>query len=143
MNLSQEVTFEALDPQSIRERMLPPSLQLLERLTVLNETDSSNSALLRLPVEQQHAHAILAESQTRGRGRRQRDWYSPPGCTVYLSLGWNFGSKGTVKTARHDAGETEPEGGTWAAERPVHSSRGPGRICALSGSMTWGAAQPS
>ena len=98
MILSQEVTFEALDPQIIRGRMLPPSLQLLERLTVLNETDSSNSALLRLPVEQQHAHAILAESQTRGRGRRQRDWYSPPGCNVYLSLGWSFTDNRALST---------------------------------------------
>ena len=60
MNLSQEVTFEALVPQSIRESMLRPSLQLLERLSVLNETDSRNSALLTLPVELQHSHDILA-----------------------------------------------------------------------------------
>ena len=90
MSLSLEVPFEALDPSRILERMSPLSLQLLASLSVLDETDSSNSALQRLPLEEQHAQAILAESQTRGRGRRQRRWYSPHGCNIYLSLGWFF-----------------------------------------------------
>jgi len=90
MNLSQQVSAEGLEPERIRELMSPLSLDRLYRLTVLDETDSSNSALQRLPLEQQHAHAILAESQTHGRGRHQRNWYSPPGCNVYLSLGWRF-----------------------------------------------------
>ncbi len=66
------------------------ALHRLAQITVVAETDSSNSALKRLPPEQQHAHALLAECQTSGRGRRQRNWYSPPGCNVYLSLGWRF-----------------------------------------------------
>jgi BirA family biotin operon repressor/biotin-[acetyl-CoA-carboxylase] ligase len=75
------------------------SLQRLGRITILAETDSSNSALKRLPLEQQHAHALLAECQTSGRGRRQRNWYSPPGCNVYLSLGWRFDdSQGRLST---------------------------------------------
>ncbi len=74
------------------------SLQL-SQLTVLAETDSSNSALKRLPLEQQHAHALLAEYQSSGRGRRQRTWHSPPGCNVYLSLGWRFeNSRGRLST---------------------------------------------
>ena len=66
------------------------SLQQLSQITILAETDSSNSALKRLPLAQQHAHALLADCQTGGRGRRQRNWFSPPGCNVYLSLGWRF-----------------------------------------------------
>ncbi len=66
------------------------ALQRLGQISVVAETDSSNSALKRLAPEQQHAHALLAEGQTGGRGRRQRSWYSPPGCNVYLSLGWRF-----------------------------------------------------
>ena len=79
--------------------MSAESLQRLGRITILAETDSSNSALKRLPLERQHAHALLAECQTSGRGRRQRNWYSPPGCNVYLSLGWRFdGSQGQLST---------------------------------------------
>ena len=75
------------------------SLQRLGRITILAETDSSNSALKRLPLDQQHAHALLAECQISGRGRRQRNWYSPPGCNIYLSLGWRFDdSQGRLST---------------------------------------------
>jgi len=90
MNDSRANSSRALDPARIRELMTPSSLQWLARLDVLEETDSTNSALQRLPLEQQHAHAILAESQTSGRGRRKRNWHSPAGCNVYLSLGWRF-----------------------------------------------------
>ena len=79
--------------------MSAASLQRLVRLTILAETDSTNSVLKRLPLEQQHAHAVLAEGQTGGRGRRQRSWYSPPGCNIYLSLGWCFDdSHGAIST---------------------------------------------
>lgn len=87
---SSDQGVETLDPGRIRELMSAGSLQQLSEITILAETDSSNSALKRLPVEQQHAHALLADCQTSGRGRRQRNWYSPPGCNVYLSLGWRF-----------------------------------------------------
>ena len=35
---------------------------------------------------------LLAEGQTRGRGRRGRNWVSPPGGGLYLSLGYRFES---------------------------------------------------
>jgi len=80
----------ALDPAKIRGLMSPGPLQMLGQITSLAETDSTNSLLKRLPLDQQHAHAVFAQSQTSGRGRRQRSWFSPPGCNVYLSLGWFF-----------------------------------------------------
>ena len=33
---------------------------------------------------------VLAEEQTQGRGRRGRNWHSPAGANLYLSLGWRF-----------------------------------------------------
>jgi BirA family biotin operon repressor/biotin-[acetyl-CoA-carboxylase] ligase len=90
MNPSSGQPVETLDPGRIRKLLSAGCLQRLGQITVLAETDSSNSALKRLPLEQQHGHALLAEFQTGGRGRRQRSWYSPPGCNVYLSLGWRF-----------------------------------------------------
>jgi BirA family biotin operon repressor/biotin-[acetyl-CoA-carboxylase] ligase len=85
-----DTEITALDARQISLLMSPVARQQLLKLSVLEETDSSNSALQRIPLQEQHAHAILAEQQTQGRGRRERSWYSPPGCNVYLSLGWQF-----------------------------------------------------
>ena len=81
---------DTLSAERIREAMAPASRGLLRALTVLDTTDSTNAVLLRLEPGRRHAHAVLAESQTRGRGRRQRAWHSPPGGNIYLSLGWRF-----------------------------------------------------
>ena len=81
---------DPLDAGLIRAAMAPAVLAKLGQLTLLQETDSTNTAVLRLPGDRQHAHAVLAEQQTGGRGRRQRSWHSPPGGNIYLSLGWWF-----------------------------------------------------
>jgi BirA family biotin operon repressor/biotin-[acetyl-CoA-carboxylase] ligase len=86
------LTFaDALSAERIRQALAPSARALLRDLTVLGETDSTNAFLARLPVARRHAHAVLAEAQTQGRGRRQRAWYSPAGGNIYLSLGWRFG----------------------------------------------------
>jgi len=81
---------QMLNAELISNLMTPPARLQLSRLTVLDITDSTNSALQRLPLKQQHAHAILAESQSNGRGRRARQWFSPAGCNIHLSFGWQF-----------------------------------------------------
>jgi BirA family biotin operon repressor/biotin-[acetyl-CoA-carboxylase] ligase len=81
---------DRLDTARIRENMAPAAQANLRQLTLLQETDSTNAAVLRLPGDRQHAHAVLAECQTAGRGRRQRTWHSPAGGNIYLSLGWWF-----------------------------------------------------
>lgn len=81
---------DTLSAERIRNAMAPAARSLLQAVTVLEVTDSTNAALLRLEPGRRHAHALLAESQTRGRGRRQRSWHSPPGGNIYLSLGWRF-----------------------------------------------------
>jgi BirA family biotin operon repressor/biotin-[acetyl-CoA-carboxylase] ligase len=81
----------SLEAALVRERLSPTARRGLAGLTVLGRTDSTQEALLRLPAEQRHAHAVLADRQTRGRGRRGRSWHSPAGSNVYLSLGWRFG----------------------------------------------------
>jgi len=85
-----EPTDDTLSADRIRERLSAAASAQLRELTVLRETDSTNSELARLPTERRHGHAVLAEEQTAGRGRRQRAWYSPAGGNVYLSLGWRF-----------------------------------------------------
>jgi BirA family biotin operon repressor/biotin-[acetyl-CoA-carboxylase] ligase len=81
---------DCLDAGRIRAGMAPAAKLKLRQLTLLQETDSTNTAVLRLPGERQHAHAVLAERQTGGRGRRQKSWHSPAGGNIYLSLGWWF-----------------------------------------------------
>ena len=80
----------ALDAALIYSLMPPKSRMKLSEINVLETIDSTNSALQRLSSEQQHAHAILAEHQTSGRGRRSRQWFSPARCNIYLSLGWRL-----------------------------------------------------
>lgn len=60
-------------------------------IQVLGETDSTNSRLLALPSPPAgKARVCLAEYQTQGRGRRGRQWLSPPGAGIWLSLAWQF-----------------------------------------------------
>jgi BirA family biotin operon repressor/biotin-[acetyl-CoA-carboxylase] ligase len=83
-------TLDRLDAGQIRKSMAPAAQAELRQLTLLQETDSTNTAVLRLPGDRQHAHAVLAERQSGGRGRREKSWYSPAGGNIYLSLGWWF-----------------------------------------------------
>ena len=81
---------DLLDAERIAEGVLPSLRPRLRKVTVLAETDSTNSELSRLMPAEQHAHAILSERQTGGRGRRERKWHSPAGGNIYLSFAWRF-----------------------------------------------------
>ena len=78
---------EALDSALITAAVDPALRGALRAVTVLPQVDSTNSAVFRLPPDEQRGAAILADCQTGGRGRRQRSWHSPPGGNIYLSLG--------------------------------------------------------
>lgn len=54
--------------------------------------DSTNAEVLRVinSGDVKKAYAVLAEMQQLGRGRRGRQWISPYGRNVYLSLPWSF-----------------------------------------------------
>lgn len=82
--------IDVLDAEAIEGGVLPALRPQLRRVTVLDETDSTNAELSRLSPAEQHAHAVLAEEQKRGRGRRDRRWHSPAGGNIYFSLGWRF-----------------------------------------------------
>ncbi|GMR20372.1 MAG: bifunctional biotin--[acetyl-CoA-carboxylase] ligase/biotin operon repressor BirA [Gammaproteobacteria bacterium] len=78
----------------------PLSRQRIERdiqtndirtLHILDEVDSTSRYLLSLAADNDvHGHVCLAECQTRGRGRRGRQWMTSPYSNVILSLGWTF-----------------------------------------------------
>lgn len=79
-----EAPLERLDAARLR-KALPraPSVQ------VLAVTDSTNTRLLEADAAAD-PQAQLAEFQTGGRGRRGRQWVSPFGANLYLSLAWSF-----------------------------------------------------
>lgn len=52
-------------------------------------TDSTNAQLLASAPEAD-PQVLFAEFQTAGRGRRGREWVSPFGANLYLSLAWSF-----------------------------------------------------
>lgn len=81
---------ELLDKALILDGLKPQTRQKLSSLRIETSLDSTNSALQRLPLPEQHSTVILAEQQTAGRGRRGRLWHSPYGQNLYLSLGWKF-----------------------------------------------------
>jgi len=82
--------LELLDNDSILAGLDPAVRKSLRRLDIESSLDSTNSALRRLAVEDQHAAVILAEHQSSGRGRRGRQWHSPYARNLYLSMGWKF-----------------------------------------------------
>jgi BirA family biotin operon repressor/biotin-[acetyl-CoA-carboxylase] ligase len=81
---------DALSADAIRGLLAPLASAALDELTIFDEVDSTNAIFNRLPASRRHRHVVLAESQTRGRGRRQRAWHSPAGGNIYLSLGWRL-----------------------------------------------------
>ena len=82
---------ELLDAARIEEQISDARKPTLAQLQVLFEVDSTNTLLL----EGAHpppgaAFACLTELQTRGRGRRGRQWLGTFGEGLALSLSWSF-----------------------------------------------------
>lgn len=61
------------------------------RIDVAAHVDSTNTRLLEAP-PQDDPQALFAELQTAGRGRRGRQWISPFGANLYLSIAWSWPS---------------------------------------------------
>ena len=88
--MQMAMAFTDYRAADIDAELTPASRSLLRQLSLLDAVDSTNLALQRLPVHEQHGHAVVADRQSAGRGRHGRSWHSPPGRNIYLSLGWNF-----------------------------------------------------
>lgn len=64
-------------------------------LEIHDQLDSTNSYLLKKSQRQAPSGLVcLAEHQTAGKGRRGRNWVSPYGSNIYLSLLWHFPHNG-------------------------------------------------
>jgi BirA family biotin operon repressor/biotin-[acetyl-CoA-carboxylase] ligase len=81
--------LELLDPDAIR-RGLNPSVNL-GSLDVLGITDSTSERMRSMPLPEPGSYrAVIAEYQSGGRGRQGRQWLSPFGSGLCLSVDWCF-----------------------------------------------------
>ena len=76
------------------------ALESLSELEIFREIGSTSSYLLEatspLPGKM---HVVIAESQTAGRGRRDKAWYSPPGAGLWMSVAYTFSAPPTHLSA--------------------------------------------
>ena len=83
LDLLAEVALS--DHLSAAAKALVQKLQIEASVTSTNEL-----ARLQAEVGDASGLVVLAEQQTAGRGRRGRQWVSPYGCNLYLSVVWAF-----------------------------------------------------
>ena len=83
--------MELLDDQKILAGTPKAARQLLGDILVLDTTDSTNN-VVRAEIEKDSPQGFVcfAERQSGGRGRHGRQWLSPFGRNLYMSLSWHF-----------------------------------------------------
>jgi len=73
---------------------------LITLLEIHDQIDSTNSHLVERSQQQAESGTIcFAEHQTAGKGRRGRQWVSPFGSNIYLSILWRFEKHGPAAIA--------------------------------------------
>lgn len=77
--------LELLQESEIKKYLSPP----IPAITIFERIPSTN-AYLEAQSFSDVAHICLAEQQTQGRGRLQREWYSPFAQNIYFSLSYPF-----------------------------------------------------
>ena len=83
--------LELLQEEKIRSFISESGSARISTLEIHEKIDSTNSYLMSKAFSGAESGAVcLAEQQTSGRGRRGRQWVSPFGTNVYLSLYWSF-----------------------------------------------------
>lgn len=82
----KRVTDNKLDVLALREELVAPNGPYAA-LDLVDTTGSTNADLMAAAKDGAADRTVLlAEEQTAGRGRRSRDWVSPAGSGIYLSV---------------------------------------------------------
>lgn len=88
-----EKPLDLLNNERIEQGLKP---RLASDVEVLNVIDSTNEYVKNQIPElgslgsQKNGYVCLAEAQTAGRGRHGRQWVSPYGASLYMSMYWQF-----------------------------------------------------
>ncbi len=86
-----ERALELLDDAVILNRIDGKTRILITSFERFDRIASTNAYLLRQTSEAASSGSVcLAEQQTAGKGRRGREWVSPFGSNIYLSILWRF-----------------------------------------------------
>ena len=86
-----ERVLQFLSAESIENDLSLTSLSLISELEIHDCIASTNSYLVNKSYQTINSGFVcFAESQTAGKGRRGREWISPFGCNIYLSILWQF-----------------------------------------------------
>ena len=79
---------EYIDSLSVRD-MLPylSNKELSERIIIYDSLESTNKTAKEMAIYgAEHGTVIITDSQSAGRGRYSRSFFSPPGCGIYMSF---------------------------------------------------------
>ena len=80
-----------MEKQSIEEMLSPQSKRALMEIQLFDDIDSTNAEAIRqIQAGNTENRLLLASSQFAGKGRRGRQWLSPEGAGIYLSLARQF-----------------------------------------------------
>lgn len=90
--LSQPI--DLLSMEIIEQHLSSKAANCFPRLDLQSVVGSTNDALKNHGADGKGAMVCLAEMQTAGRGRRGRQWVSPYGSNIYMSLVWEFNEIG-------------------------------------------------
>jgi BirA family biotin operon repressor/biotin-[acetyl-CoA-carboxylase] ligase len=72
-------------------KALPTAAREVLQVAVYDTVGSTNDVLREKKGQAPlHGAVVIADQQTRGRGRRGRRWCSPAGANLYCSVGWRF-----------------------------------------------------
>ena len=72
-------------------KALPAAVREVLQVTVYDTVGSTNDVLREKKGQAAlHGTVVIANQQTKGRGRRGRRWCSPAGANLYCSMGWHF-----------------------------------------------------
>lgn len=81
--------LDLLDCEKIKQ-FLSENTQSKINLLIQSEVDSTNQYLLENCPKLPSGTILFSEYQSRGRGRRQKRWYSPFGANLYCSILWKL-----------------------------------------------------